>query len=212
MRAIALPIPLEAPVTTTTGDTTFFAAATFECSTAATWALIPERKRKKFLSSQEKANLRIEENQRTKNVAFTRGGKRGWASALARDSGKERRRAEACDERRRATEMRELGGKLRRSSDGVEGDGGGHWESENGLGWRRRGRRRERAKIGRQKRERKKWKRKEDLEREREKGLLWRAEFSLYCWFQWVRSRLLCVLFSFPTLQNNDVQMDFFFF
>lgn len=45
--AIALPIPLEAPVTTTTGASTFLAAATLDCSTAATWALIPTTKRRK---------------------------------------------------------------------------------------------------------------------------------------------------------------------
>lgn len=39
----------------------------------------------------------------------------------------------------------------------------------------KRKKKRERAKQGRQKRERKKWKRKEDLERESEKGLLWRV-------------------------------------
>lgn len=39
--AIALPIPLEAPVTMTTGASTFLATSALDCSTAATWGLIP---------------------------------------------------------------------------------------------------------------------------------------------------------------------------
>lgn len=39
--AIALPIPLEAPVTTATGASTFWVEWVLACSTVATWALTP---------------------------------------------------------------------------------------------------------------------------------------------------------------------------
>lgn len=42
--AIALPIPLEAPVTITTGDSTFCAASTLVCSTVETWAFMPAQR------------------------------------------------------------------------------------------------------------------------------------------------------------------------
>lgn len=40
-RAIAFPIPLEAPVTTTTGASSLVASFTTACSTAATWVCTP---------------------------------------------------------------------------------------------------------------------------------------------------------------------------
>lgn len=40
-KAIALPIPLDAPVTTTTGASTVFVPSTLGCSIVATWALTP---------------------------------------------------------------------------------------------------------------------------------------------------------------------------
>ena len=43
VNAIALPMPLEAPVTTTTGATTLFVASILACSTAATCTFTPAR-------------------------------------------------------------------------------------------------------------------------------------------------------------------------
>lgn len=41
VNAMAFPIPLEAPVTMTTGDSTFSSASTLPCSIVAACALIP---------------------------------------------------------------------------------------------------------------------------------------------------------------------------
>lgn len=54
VNAMAFPIPLEAPVTMTTGDSTFSAASTLPCSIVATCALIPaETIRAKKKNSQQ---------------------------------------------------------------------------------------------------------------------------------------------------------------
>jgi hypothetical protein len=56
-RAVAFPIPLEAPVTITTGASSLVASFTTACSTAATWVCTPADR--SFLSTDYKETIRL---------------------------------------------------------------------------------------------------------------------------------------------------------